>query len=110
MFAAMGSRRCPYAPGTFRAMQWADGTSYVRCDACRRYVELQMTPDLAERQVRRTTFSCCECGAAGALTGNDPRHRGYRLDPQDHPRRHPLAASPYRRVQPRLSDSVHWAS
>lgn len=64
---------------------------YVRCNACRRYVELRMTPDLAERQVRRTTFSCCECGAAGALTGDDSRHRGYRLDPRDHPRWHPLA-------------------
>lgn len=89
----MGSRRCPYTPGTFRACQWADGQMYVRCNACRRYVELRMTPDLAERQVRRTTFSCTECGGEGALTGDDPARRGYRLDPRDHPRRHPLAVA-----------------
>ena len=48
---------------------------YVRCDACPRYVELMLTSDVPERQVGRTTFSCVVCGAAGALTGDDPAAR-----------------------------------
>jgi hypothetical protein len=104
MVASMPARRCPYTPGTFRAVQWADGPIYVRCDACRRYVQLAMTADLAERQIARTTFSCCECGAAGHLTGDDPARRGYRLDPRDHPRRHPLAVA---RLTGRLGGSSY---
>jgi hypothetical protein len=45
---------------------------FIRCDVCRRYVELMLTSDVAERQVRRTSFSCVACGGHGALTGDDP--------------------------------------
>lgn len=51
----MSTRRCPYTSGTFRAIRWADGPIYVRCDACRRYIEVLMTTDVAERQMKRTT-------------------------------------------------------
>jgi hypothetical protein len=67
---------------------------FIRCDVCRRYVELMLTSDVAERQVRRTSFSCVACGSHAALTGDDPAARlGYRLDPRDNPRRHPAAVA-----------------
>jgi hypothetical protein len=33
----MGTKRCPYAKGTFRAIQWASkGGLWIVCEPCRR--------------------------------------------------------------------------
>ena len=59
----MGTRRCPYAKGTFRALQWASrGGLWIICKPCRRYRPLPMAVDIAERQFTRTRFVCKRCG------------------------------------------------
>lgn len=63
----------PFCKGPLKGGAPVRSLLNVRCDASRRYVQLAMTSDLAERQVRRTTFSRCECGAAGRLAFDDPR-------------------------------------
>jgi len=99
----MGARSCPYTPGTFRAVRWADGPIWVVCRACRRYVELAMTTDIAERQVDGARFTCSSCGGPGHIAGDDPAHRDYQLDPKDnaHRRRSP---SPSKPVEPLPED------
>lgn len=102
----MGARRCPYEHGTFRAMRWADGPIWIACPACRRYIELPMTPDVAERMVARTSFTCSRCGGPGHMVGDDPATKGYRLDARDGaaPRRRPKPATP-KYVEP---TPPHW--
>lgn len=98
----MGSRRCPYTPGTFRAMRWADGPIWISCRACRRYIELAMTTDVAERQVKRTRFTCSSCGGPGAIMDDDPATLGYTLDPKDNARRRPAEKRQQPRPEPPL--------
>lgn len=77
----MGARRCPYTKGTFRAARWAGGRMWIVCHHCRRYIELMITTDIAERQVTRTKFICTRCDGDGSIANEDPVGRGYRARP-----------------------------
>jgi hypothetical protein len=69
----MGTKRCPYAKDTFRALQWASKRGlWIICKSCRRYRPLPMAADIAERQFTRTRFVCKRCGTRGLVTGDDP--------------------------------------
>jgi hypothetical protein len=94
---SMGARRCPYTPGTFRAVRWVDGPIWIVCRSCRRYVELMMTTDVAERQVSGARFTCTACGGEGSIASEDPAGQGYALEPRDNARRRP---KPVERRQP----------
>lgn len=96
----MGTRRCPYTAGTFRALRWADGPIWIACWTCRRYVELALTTDVAERQVGRTRFTCSRCGGEGHLTAGDPARDGFALDPRDNARRHQAEPEPRPSAEP----------
>lgn len=98
----MGTKRCPYQSGTFRAVRWADGPIWIVCRRCERYVELAMTTDVAERQVARTTFTCSSCGGPGAIASEDPAGLGYTLDPRDNARRRPVEKRQQPRPEPPL--------
>jgi hypothetical protein len=81
----MGTNRCPYIKGTFRALQWASkGGLWLVCKPCRRYRPLPMAVDIAERQFRRTRFVCKRCGAFGRVTEGDPSvdpdYQGFEMD------------------------------
>jgi hypothetical protein len=81
----MGTKHCPYAKGTFRAIQWASpGGLWIVCKPCRRYRPLYMTTDIAERQMAATWFRCSHCGDRSQATGRDPKTaaecQGFELD------------------------------
>jgi hypothetical protein len=81
----MGTKRCPYAKGTFRALQWAsEGGLWIICKPCRRYRPLPMAADIAERQFTRTWFICKRCDTRGLVTGDDPAReplwQGFEMD------------------------------
>jgi hypothetical protein len=86
----------PFKPYTFRAVQQVLGDSFVCCWSCRRYVRLRIA-GIADRDTRRTTFSCARCGNEGATTlddpAKDPALADMKLDPVDNPTRHPRAVS-----------------
>lgn len=81
----------PYKLHSFAEWDWLVGCIYVVCYNCRRYVVLSIR-DHGDRDSRRTTFSCCVCGAAGRTTAEKP-HESYREDARANPRRHPRAIS-----------------
>jgi hypothetical protein len=68
----MSTRQWNRTPGTFRAVTEVLGRVYVVCWSCRRYMPLYMTPEIAERDSKRTTFSCSTCGGIGHQTFDDP--------------------------------------
>ena len=81
----MGTKRCPYAKGTFRAMQWAaKGGLWIICKPCRRYRPLPMAADIAELQFTHTRFVCRRYATRGLVTGDDPSReplwQGFEMD------------------------------
>jgi hypothetical protein len=47
------------------------GPLFVRCDVCRRYARLYLA-EIRDTDYRTKTFSCCRCGADGALAITEP--------------------------------------
>ena len=58
----------PGVPYSFDALRETFGPLFVRCDLCRRYARLYLA-DIRDTDYRTKTFSCCRCGADGALAG-----------------------------------------
>ena len=91
----MSTRQWKGKPSTFRAVTQVIGRMYVVCWPCRRYTPLYMTPEIAERDSRRTTFSCSRCGAEANQTFDDPGQvPGMTAEVRDGPvPRHPAATA-----------------
>ncbi len=91
----MSTREWKGTPSTFRAVTHVLGRVYVVCWPCKRYLPLYMTPKIAERDSRRTTFSCSRCGAEANQTFDDPgKIEGMTADVRNGPvPRHPEATA-----------------
>jgi len=89
----MSTRDWKGTPSTFRAVTHVLGRVYVVCWPCKRYAPLYMTAEIAERDSRRTTFSCSRCGAEAKQTFDDPaKMPGMVAEVRNGPvRRHPKA-------------------
>ena len=61
----------PYRAFTFRALSKTYGQMWLRCDVCRRYARLYLA-EIRDTDYRTKTFSCCRCGADGALAITKP--------------------------------------
>jgi hypothetical protein len=51
-----------HRPNTFRALRATYGPLWVRCDFCRRFSTLRLTPEQMEMDYRKVHFSCSKCG------------------------------------------------
>ena len=76
----------PGVPYSFGALRKTFGPLWVRCDVCRRYARLHLA-EIRDTDYRTKTFSCCRCGADGALMTD------YRLDQVEGPQHHPAAVA-----------------
>ena len=61
----------PSVPYSFGALRETFGPLFVRCDVCRRYARLYLA-EIRDTDYRTKTFSCCRCGANGALAITEP--------------------------------------
>jgi hypothetical protein len=84
----------PGVPYSFGALRQTFGPLFVRCDVCRRYARLYFA-DIGDADYRTKTFSCCRCGADGALALSEPNTEtgmtDYQLDQVEGPQHHPAA-------------------
>jgi hypothetical protein len=84
----------PGVPYSFGALRKTYGPLFVRCDVCRRYARLYLA-EIRDTDSRTKTFSCCRCGADGALAITEPNTEtgmtDYRLDQVKGPQHHPAA-------------------
>lgn len=75
----------PFKVGSFAELKhFARGPLWVRCDSCRRFRRLLVTPEMRDRLVNATRFKCSSCGGPGTVAIDRPdQERGmedYRLD------------------------------
>jgi hypothetical protein len=86
----------PAVPNSFGALRQTYGPLFVRCDVCRRYARLYLA-DIRDTDYRTKTFSCCRCGADGALAITEPNTEtgmtDYQLDQVEGPQHHPGAVA-----------------
>jgi hypothetical protein len=61
----------PYRAFTFRALSKTYGQMWLRCDVCRRFARRYLA-EIRDTDYRTKTFSCCRCGADGALAITEP--------------------------------------
>jgi hypothetical protein len=82
----------PYPYASFAALRVVYGEAiFIVCYACHRYA-LFAWREHAERDSRRTSFSCCVCGGAGTLASEKPLDH-IREDTRANPQRHPKATA-----------------
>jgi hypothetical protein len=88
--------RFPGVPYSFGALRQTYGPLFVRCDICRRYARLYLA-EIRDIDYRTKTFSCCRCGADGALAITEPNTEtgmtDYQLDQVEGPQHHPAAVA-----------------
>jgi hypothetical protein len=101
----------PFRPYTFRALAKTLGPMWVRCDVCRRYAGLHISPELRDVDYRTKTFSCSRCGADAYVCVVEPAKEtgmeDYRLDQVERPEHHPAAVD---RLSGRRQHShVNWS-
>ena len=86
----------PGVPYSFGALRETFGPLFVRCDVCRRYARLYLA-EIRDTDYRTKTFSCCRCGADGALAIAEPNTEtgmtDYQLDQVEGPQHHPGAVA-----------------
>jgi hypothetical protein len=86
----------PHRAFTFRALSKTYGPMWLRCDVCRRYARLYLA-EIRDTDYRTKTFSCCRCGADGALAITEPKTEtgmtDYQLDQVEGPQHHPGAVA-----------------
>jgi hypothetical protein len=84
----------PGVPYSFGALRQTYGPLFVRCDVCRRYARLYLA-EIRDTDYCTKTFSCCRCGADGALAIAEPNTEtgmtDYQLDQVEGPKHHPSA-------------------
>jgi hypothetical protein len=84
----------PGVPYSFGALRQTSGPLFVCCDVCRRYARLYLA-EIRDTDYRTKTFSCCRCGADGALSITEPNTETgmthYQLDQVEGPQHHPGA-------------------
>ena len=57
--------RNPHKLYSFAELRAVFGPLWVRCDSCRRFRALRLTPALRDLDWRKTRFKCTRCGAPG---------------------------------------------
>lgn len=65
----MGQKRCPYTPGTFRALQWAFGRHFMLCKSCKRSKPITMA-EYGDRSIK-SRLICTNCQREASLVGED---------------------------------------
>ena len=76
----------PYKLYSFAELRAVYGPLWVRCDSCRRFRSLRLTPALRERDYRTTRFTCTRCGRPGYCALDRPNSEPGREDyAQDDP-------------------------
>ena len=100
----------PAKPFTFHALKKTFGTTWLRCDLCRRYAPLRIA-GLHDVDYRERTFSCSKCGAEAYWCMIEPtRELGmgdYRLDVVEAPTHHPAAVDRLSGQRPRWRSVDH---
>ena len=70
----------PHKLFSFAELRAIYGPLWVRCDTCRRFRGLRLTPKIRDRDWRFTRFSCTRCGGAGYCALDRPNSEPGRED------------------------------